>query len=62
MIKIVAHVSQSNVSYVVALVKVDESPWCVGDDQDDDHAGQQSHHGPVTSGKKYTGCPKKKWD
>ena len=33
-------VSQSNVSYVVALVEVEESPWWVWDDEDDDHAGQ----------------------
>ena len=44
-------ISQSNVSYVVALVEVDEGPWCVRDDEDNDHAGQKSHHGPVTSAK-----------
>ena len=51
MIKI-TEVSQSNVSYVVALIKVDESPWCVWDEEDNDNAGQQSHHGSVTSATK----------
>ena len=41
---------QSNVPYVVALVKVDQCPGCVRDDEDDDHAGQQSHHGSVAPG------------
>ena len=36
----ISDVSQSNVSYVVALVKVDKRPWCMRDDEDNDHAGQ----------------------
>ena len=39
------------VPYVIALVEVDAGPWCVRDDEDNDHAGQKSHHGSVTSGK-----------
>ena len=39
---------RSHLSYVVTIVEVDQSSWCVADDEDDNDAGQEPSHSPVT--------------